>query len=121
MQTVESIAAKLVKSPAINHYNYWSPLACQVNKQENIEIPTPKKERLSSILTDTSSRNKIAAHWARKIENQKLQTGILDTGATSGAGSGTGQPEDADAFEYTGNHQQRCSCSQTRADYLPPT
>jgi hypothetical protein len=53
---------------------------------------------LSSILTDTSSRNKIAAHWARKIENQKMQTGILDTGATSGAG----QPEDADIFEYTG-------------------
>ncbi len=51
-----------------------------------------------SILTDTSLRNKIAAHWARKIEHQKMQTGILDTGATSGAG----WPEDADAFEYTG-------------------
>jgi hypothetical protein len=40
----------------------------------------------------------IAAHWACKIENQKMQTGILDTGATSG----TGWPEDADAFKYTG-------------------
>jgi hypothetical protein len=71
MQTEESIAAKLVRTPATNHYNYWSPLACQVDEQENIEIPTPKKEKLLSILTDTSSCNKISAHWARKIENKK--------------------------------------------------
>ncbi len=37
-------------------------------------------------------------HWACKIANRRAQTGILDTGTTSGAG----QPEDTDAFEYTG-------------------
>jgi len=42
--------------------------------------------------------NKIAAHWARKIANRKACTGILDTGATSGAG----RPEDAELFENTG-------------------
>jgi hypothetical protein len=50
------------------------------------------------IQTDTSPHNKIAAHWAHKIANRRAQTGILDTGATSGAG----QPEDTDAFKYTG-------------------
>ncbi len=50
------------------------------------------------IQTDTGPCNKIAAHWARKIANRKMQTGILDTGTTSGAR----RPEDADAFEYTG-------------------
>ncbi len=50
------------------------------------------------IQTDTGPRNKIEAHWARKIANRKMQTGILDTGATSGAK----QPEDADALKYTG-------------------
>jgi hypothetical protein len=42
--------------------------------------------------------NKIAAHWARKIANRKARTGILDTGAMSGAG----RPEDAELFENTG-------------------
>ncbi len=52
---------------------------------------------MSSILTDASSRNKIVAHWAHKIENQKMQTEILDTITTSGAG----RPEDTDVFKYT--------------------
>ncbi len=80
----------------INHYNYWSPLACQVEEQEEPETPTHKKENLSVILPGPS--NKIAAHWARKIANRKARTGILDTGATSGAG----RPEDAELFENTG-------------------
>jgi len=80
----------------INHYNYWSPLACQVEEQEEPETPTHKKENLSVILPGPS--NKIAAHWARKITNRKARTGILDTGATSGAG----RPEDAELFENTG-------------------
>jgi hypothetical protein len=82
----------------MNHYNYWSPLACQVDEQENTENPTPKKEKLSSIQTDTGPCNKIAAHWACKIANRKMRTGILDTGATSGMG----QLEDTGALKYTG-------------------
>jgi hypothetical protein len=53
---------------------------------------------LALIQTDTGPRNKIAVHWACKIANRKMQTGILDTGATSGAG----QPEIADDFKHTG-------------------
>ncbi len=53
---------------------------------------------MALIQTDTGPGNKIATHWSCKIANRKIQTGILDTGATSG----TGWPEDADAFEHTG-------------------
>jgi hypothetical protein len=47
----------------------------------------------------TGPTNKAAAHWARKIYNRKLRkTGILDTGATSGAAP----EEDEDCFVVTG-------------------
>jgi hypothetical protein len=69
-----------------------------LTNRKNTDNSTPKKEKLALIQTDTGPRNKIAAHWAHKIANRKMRTGILDTGATSGAG----QPEDADAFEHTG-------------------
>ncbi len=43
--------------------------------------------------------NKVAAHWARKINNRKLRkTGILDLGATSGAAP----EEDEECFIDTG-------------------
>jgi hypothetical protein len=47
----------------------------------------------------SSNLNKVAAHWARKTANRKTRkTGILDSGATSGAGP----EEDTDKFEDTG-------------------
>jgi hypothetical protein len=49
--------------------------------------------------TATSMVNKVMVHWARKVYKRRLQkTGILDTGATSGAAP----EEDEDAFEDTG-------------------
>ncbi len=49
--------------------------------------------------TVTSPINKIAAHWAQKVINRRLQkTGILETGATSGAAL----EEDEDTSEDTG-------------------
>ena len=43
--------------------------------------------------------NKVAAHWARKIHNRTLRkTGILDSGAMSGAAP----EEDAECFDDTG-------------------
>jgi len=49
--------------------------------------------------TDIGPANKVAAHWARKIKNQKLRKmGILDTGATSGAAP----EEDKECFIDTG-------------------
>jgi hypothetical protein len=49
--------------------------------------------------TATSPVNKVVVHWAQKVNNRRLRkTGILDTGATSGAAP----EEDEDAFEDTG-------------------
>jgi hypothetical protein len=49
--------------------------------------------------TATSSVNKVTVHWAQKVNIRRLRrTGILDTGATSGAAP----EEDKDAFEDTG-------------------
>jgi hypothetical protein len=54
--------------------------------------------------TATSPVNKVAAHWAQKVISRRLQkTGILDTGATSGAAP----EEDEDAFEDTGKLSKR--------------
>jgi hypothetical protein len=51
-----------------------------------------------------SKLNKVAAHWARKIANRNTRkTGILDSGATSGAGP----EEDADKFEDTGERSTK--------------
>jgi len=48
-----------------------------------------------------SNLNKVAAHWARKIANRKTRkTGILDLGATSGAGP----EDDVEEFEDTGKN-----------------
>jgi hypothetical protein len=49
--------------------------------------------------TVTDHVNKVAAHWAQKLANRgSRKSGILGTGATSGAAS----EEDKDAFENTG-------------------
>jgi hypothetical protein len=49
--------------------------------------------------TAFSPANKVAAHWARKLNNRKLcKMGILDTGATSGAAP----EEDKECFDNTG-------------------
>ena len=51
-----------------------------------------------------SNLNKVVAHWAQKIANRKKRkTGILDTGATSGAGP----EESADEFEDTGERSTK--------------
>jgi hypothetical protein len=56
-------------------------------------------DKAMTATTATSPVNKVAAHWARKVMNRRLQkTGILDTGAASGAAL----EEDEDAFEDTG-------------------
>jgi hypothetical protein len=47
----------------------------------------------------TRQGNKVAAHWAQKLENRKAQShGILDTGATSGAAPA----DDEECFDNTG-------------------
>jgi len=64
-----------------------------------LEKPTHQREEALSAQSDMNPLNKVVAHWARKIANRKTRkTGVLDSGATSGA-----EPEeDADELEDTG-------------------
>jgi hypothetical protein len=60
---------------------------------------TTRVDKAMTATTATSLVNKVAAHWAGKVTNRRLwKTGILDTGAKSGAAP----EEDEDAFEDTG-------------------
>jgi hypothetical protein len=80
------VAAILDHHSAYIHSNYWSPLACLVDEQEMEENShTPYIERIAVMSTTASPcpQKKIAAKWAQKITN--CQTGIMNTGATSGA------------------------------------
>jgi hypothetical protein len=102
-------AAKLVNTPA-NLTNYWSPLFCLVeaqeenkNQEEQEDKPT-KVEMILSAQAGDSNLNKVVAHLAQKIANRKTRkTGILDSGATSGAGP----EEDTDKFEDTGERSTK--------------
>jgi hypothetical protein len=92
------VADKLVNTSATQHNNYWSPLACLVEEQEDTNDDHPNVDHLLSITTDMSKqpvRNKITEKWKRKMTNR---SGILDTGCTSGAGA----ERDMDCFHDTG-------------------
>jgi hypothetical protein len=99
---VEPVAAKIVQFPATHTKNYWSPLACLVEEQEEISESNDKNTSLDwamNATTDIGPTNTVAAHWARKINNRKLRKmGILDTGATYGAAP----EEDEECFVDTG-------------------
>jgi hypothetical protein len=72
-----------------------------VDKWEEEDTP-PEKNKIDqamSAIAHTNPANKVAAHWARKMDNRRSRkTGILDTGATSG----TAPEEDEEALEDTG-------------------
>jgi hypothetical protein len=79
------VADNLVKNTAKNHINYWSPLSCLVEEQEEDKITIPVHHILSITLVPRLAlqpSNKIAAKWARKVKNR---SGIPDTGCTSSA------------------------------------
>jgi hypothetical protein len=78
-------------------------MACLVEEQEEAsEMEETEKTSVDLAMAATSViglTNKAAAHWTQKIYNRKLhKTGILDTGATSGAAP----EEDEDCFVDTG-------------------
>ena len=92
-----------MKFAATHHTNnYWSPLACLVEEQEELLEPEETNTSVDwamNATTDIGPTNKVAAHWARKINNRTLRKmGILDTGATSGAAP----EEDEECFVGTG-------------------
>jgi hypothetical protein len=77
--------------------NYWSPLSCLVEEQEDEEVEHTSANHLLSAVTDfqpSKLQNKIPAKWKRNIRNR---SGILDTGYTSGAGA----KHDVDCFHNT--------------------
>jgi hypothetical protein len=91
-----------VKFAATHTNNYWSPLACLVKEQEELLEPEETNTSVDwamNATTDIGPTNKVAAHWARKINNRTLRKMvILDTGATSGAAP----EEDKECFVDTG-------------------
>jgi hypothetical protein len=67
--------------------NYWSPLACPAEEQEESpsESTTNVEMAMLAIAKGVSS-NKIVAHWVQKLQNRKSRRfALLDSGATSGA------------------------------------
>jgi hypothetical protein len=101
----------LVKNPANKNNNYWSPLSCLVEEQEDKEVEHTRAKHLLKAVTDfqpSKLQNKIAAKWKRKIRNRSV---ILDTGCTSSAGAEHGM----DCFNDTQTTRLRkYSCFQTR-------
>ncbi len=96
-------AANLVKTTAKLQLNYWSPLACLVNAQEDNFIQNKDKSTIIkmalSAQVDYNPINKVAVHWAQKTANRIIKkTGVLDLGGTCGAGP----EENKDALEDTG-------------------
>ena len=75
------VADKLENIPAISHINYWCPLACLVEEQEEEEGNQPRVDHLLSITADTSKMTE----WKRKTANRN---GILDMGCVIGHGIG---------------------------------
>jgi hypothetical protein len=75
--------------------NYWSPLPCQVEEQE--ESPsksTTNVERAMAAIVKESPTNKVAVHWVQKLHNRKSRRfTFLDSGATSGAAPEEDKPD----------------------------
>jgi hypothetical protein len=107
MPTVDSeVAANLVTNNTKLHTsNYWSPLACLVKEQEESSSgSTTNVEMAMSALAIRIPSNKVAAHWAQKLQNRKSRRFVfLDSGATSGAAP----EEDAPDLDNTGQPSQK--------------
>jgi hypothetical protein len=100
---ISLVADNLVKTPANKNNNYWSPLSCLVEEQEDNNVEHTSAKHLFSAVTDfqpSMLQNKIAANWKWKIKNQ---SGILDTGCTLGAGA----KHDVDCFHDTGLQSEK--------------
>ncbi len=95
---ISLVAENLVKFSENKYNNYWSPLSCLVEDQEEKEVEHTSADHLLSAVADfwpLKMQNKIAVKWKRKIRNRSV---ILDTGCTSGAGA----KHNADCFHNTG-------------------
>ncbi len=62
------VADNLAKTNANKNINYWSPLSCLVEEQEDDDVEPPITEQIFSVTTEEStekSNNKIAEKWKR--------------------------------------------------------
>ncbi len=95
------VAGNLVKTSANKNRNYWSPLSCLVEEQDNNEDEdngtqtTDQLLAIKAIPQNQTTKNKITKKWKQKVANQ---SGILDMGCTLGAGA----EKDVDCFYNTG-------------------
>jgi hypothetical protein len=79
------VADNLVKTTANKNRNFWSPLSCLVKEQE--EEDTKHLLSISSDMTRSKVKNKIAEKWKQKIANR---TGIFGHGLHIGRQSRKG-------------------------------
>jgi hypothetical protein len=107
MPTVDSeVAANLVTNNTKLHTsNYWSLLACLVKELEKSSSEsTTNIEMAMSAIAKGIPPNKVAAHWAQKLQNRKSRRfAFLDSGVTSGAAP----EEDAPDLDNTGQPSQK--------------
>ncbi len=84
---LDIVAFKIAHNAQHCTSNYWSPLACLVEEQEEqAQEHQTKGETAGVTITDGQPTNKVAAYWARKLTNRKArQYAFLDSGSTSGA------------------------------------
>ncbi len=80
--------------------NYWSPLSCPVDKQNEDDDNRESNQQILSIIATPKSKNKIAEKWKQRKENR---AGILDIGCTSGAGA----EKDVKNFHDTGLRSEK--------------
>jgi hypothetical protein len=95
------VAGNFVKTSANKNRNYWSPLSCLVEEQEDNEDKDNETQMTNQLLAikaipqNQTTKNKITKKWKQKVANR---SGILDMGCTSRAGA----EKDVDCFYDTG-------------------
>jgi hypothetical protein len=102
---LDIVASKIAHNAQLHSSNYWSPLACLVDEQEDQTEEHPTKEKMAMLaIADGQSTNGVAAHWVCKLANRKARRyAFLDSGATSGAA----MEEDNQDLDNTGEMSRK--------------
>jgi hypothetical protein len=89
------VVPKIVHNAQLHIFNYWSPLACLVQEQEEHAQEHHTKGEMAMIaIAAGQPTNKVAVHWACKSGNrQACQYAFLDLGATSRAAPEEDKPD----------------------------
>jgi hypothetical protein len=69
---LDIVASKIAHNAQLSSSNYWSPLACLVNEQEDQAQKHHTKEEMAMLtIADVQPTNRVTAHWAHKLANRK--------------------------------------------------